>query len=387
MSARRRSLRWRATAAGGVAAGLVALSAAAAGAGTPFFGAHNTITSISTTVPANGDINPYGMAVVPDSVGLLHKGDVLISNFNNSSNQQGTGITIDELPPGGIGNAAAAPLFATVHLGGEDERCPGGIGLTTALAVFPSGWVVVGSLPTSNGMSATAKAGCLIVLNAWGRVVRTIHGGLINGPWDMTATQQGDDGVLFVTNVLNGITAADNVNNTTVDEGTVVRVVLDLSRERPRLESETVIASGFPEHTDPSALVIGPTGVGLSADNSTLYVNDTVDNRITKVPDPLGLAGPVFGTGTTVTSGGSLNGPLGMAIAPNGDILTVNSIDGNAVETTPGGSQVKVLALDTSPQPPPALAGAGTLFGLALAPNGTGLYFVDDGTNTFNVVS
>jgi len=386
MSERRRSLCWRATAAGGVAVGLVALSAAAAGAGTPFFGTHNTITSISTTVPANGDINPYGMAVVPDSVGLLHKGDVLISNFNNSGNQQGTGITIDELPPGGIGNAAVAPLFATVHLGGEDERCPGGIGLTTALAVFPSGWVVVGSLPTSNGMSATAKAGCLIVLNAWGRVVRTIHGGLINGPWDMTATQEGTDGVLFVTNVLNGITAADNANNTVVDEGTVVRVVLDLSRERPRVESETVIASGFPERTDPGALVIGPTGVALSHDDGTLYVNDTLGNRITKVPDPLGLTGPMFGTGTTVTSGGSLNGPLGMAIAPNGDILTVNSLDGNAVETTPGGTQVKVLTLDNSVQPPPALNGAGTLFGLALAPNGAGLYFVDDGTNTFNVV-
>ncbi len=385
MPERRRSL-WRATTVGGVAAGLVALSAAAAGATTPFFGTHHTITSISTTVPANGDVNPYGVAVVPDTVGLLHKGDVLISNFNNSSNQQGTGITIDELPPGGIGSAAAAPLFATVHLG-DDQRCPGGVGLTTALAVFPSGWVVVGSLPTRDGTSATAKAGCLIVLNAWGRVVRTIHGGLINGPWDMTAAQVGDDGVLFVTNVLNGITAADNANNTVVNEGTVVRVVLDLSREDARVESETVIASGFPERTDPGALVIGPTGVGLSHDNGVLYVNDTLDNRITKVPDPLGLSGPVFGTGTTVTSGGSLNGPLGLAVAPNGDILTVNSADGNAVETTPGGSQVRVLALDTSPQPPPALPGAGTLFGVALAPHGAGLYFVDDGANSFNIVS
>jgi hypothetical protein len=46
------------------------------------------------------------------------------------------------------------------------------------------------------------------------------------------------------------------------------------------------------------------------------------------------------GTGNTVSAGGFLNGPLGLAIAPRGDILTVNSGDGNLVETTPGGVQV-----------------------------------------------
>jgi len=82
--------------------------------------------------------------------------------------------------------------------------------------------------------------------------------------------------------------------------------------------------------------------------------------------------------GKTVSAHGALNGPLGLAIAPNGDILTVNSNDGNIVETTPPGSQVAVKTIDTSGM------GAGTLFGLAVAPGGTGVYYVDDGDNTLD---
>ena len=65
-----------------------------------------------------------------------------------------------------------------------------------------------------------------------------------------------------------------------------------------------------------------------------------------------------------VTRNGFLNGPLGLAIAPNGNILTVNGGDGRIVETTPLGSQVASKFLDSSGSPP----GAGALFGLAVTP-------------------
>jgi len=52
------------------------------------------ISTIASTVPPNGDVNPYGVAVVPMSMGSLVQGDVLVSNFNNSQNLQGTGTTI-----------------------------------------------------------------------------------------------------------------------------------------------------------------------------------------------------------------------------------------------------------------------------------------------------
>jgi len=83
-----------------------------------------------------------------------------------------------------------------------------------------------------------------------------------------------------------------------------------------------------------------------------------------------------------VTSGGDLNTPLGLAIAPNGDVLTVNAGDGFIVETTPSGNQVAKFLLDKTPPPP---LGAGALFGLAVTPNANGIYFVDDVANTLNL--
>ena len=139
-----------------------------------------------STVPGNGDVNPYGVAVVPRSIGRLVKGDILVSNFNNKANLQGTGTTIVQLSPSG-----ARHLFASIA-GRGTGRCPGGVGLTTALVVLRSGWVIVGSLPTKDGTPATARAGCLIVINANGQVVETFHGGPINGPWDMATSSTVD---------------------------------------------------------------------------------------------------------------------------------------------------------------------------------------------------
>ena len=88
----------------------------------------------------------------------------------------------------------------------------------------------------------------------------------------------------------------------------------------------------------------------------------------------------------TVSMGGALNGPLGVAIAPDGNILTVNAGNGKLVEITPSGVQVAVRVLDNTPEPP-LENGNGTLFGLAVAPDQSSLYFVDDGTNTLNLAS
>lgn len=329
----------------------------------------STISPVASTVPANGDVNPYGVAVVPRSVGRLTRGDVLVSNFNNAHNLQGTGTTIVEVSPGGH-----VRVFAQL----DATKVKGGIGLTTALVALRSGWVIVGSLPTTDGMADTATAGELFVLDAWGNVRETISGKDINGPWDMTAFDGGDEAALFVSNVLNGTVAA---NGNVVNRGTVVRIGLSIPDTGvPRVVSRTIIGSGFSERTDPAALVIGPTGVGL-AGNGTLYVADSVNNRIAAIPKALTRTTSAF-AGEDVTANGAVNDPLGLAIAPNGDILTVNGNDGNLVETTPGGAQVATKTLDSTGSPP----GAGTLFGLAVAPGGSGVYFVDDGSNMLNLL-
>jgi hypothetical protein len=336
----------------------------------------HSITTIASTVPANGDINPYGVFVVPNTVGSLVKGNLLISNFNAASNKQGTGTTIMQISPGGT-----VSQFAQIDGSNLPGTCTGGVGLTTALVAVRAGWVIVGSLPTTDGTSATAQAGCLLVLDASGNVVETIYGTLINGPWDMAVLDRsngngGGTAALFVTNVLNGTVAA---GGSVVNQGTVVRVDLTLSKSGPPfVEAMTVIGSGFAERSDPAALVIGPTGVALSSDGFSLYVADSLNNRIAAISYPI-TRQTTARAGKTVTKGGSLNDPLGLTVASNGDILTVNGDDGYMVQTTPDGFQVSKTLLDASGSPP----GSGALFGLVTV--GPSVYYVDDATNTLNL--
>jgi sugar lactone lactonase YvrE len=148
----------------------------------------------------------------------------------------------------------------------------------------------------------------------------------------------------------------------------------------PSMTSERVIARGFGEHSDPAALVVGPTGLALGR-SGTLYVADAVGNRIAAVPDALTRDHAAW-MGRTVTMDGALNVPLGLTVAPGGDILTVNAGDGRLVETTPGGRQIAVRWLDKSGSP----AGSGALFGLAIKPGDRAVYYVDDATNQLDLL-
>lgn len=362
-------------AAAGAAGGLALAPAAPALASThsSFIGRFHKLSRIASTVPRNGDVNPYGIAVVHRSHGRLHRGNILVSNFNNKANLQGTGTTIVQVSPGGH-----RTLFARVSARHLPGACPGGVGLTTALAVLRGGWVVVGSTPSRNGMVATARAGCLIVLNSHGTVRETISGHGINGPWDATALNQGRRADLFVTNVLNGTVAA---TGKVVRRGTVLRLGLRVFAHRPpRLTAVTKVGSGFAQQGNAAAFVLGPTGVGLGA-GGTLYVAETQSSRIFAIPHAVTRATSA-GTGRLVSSGGALAAPLGLTIAPNGHVLTVNGDNGKIVETTPGGRQVASKFLNRSGTPP----GAGALFGLTLAPRGRGVYFVDDAANTLRLL-
>jgi hypothetical protein len=348
--------------------GLVAGSASA-GVIPAFTGPLHHVTTLASTVPGNGDVNPYGVAVVPRSTGDLGKGNVLVSNFNNKANVQGTGTTIVEVTPSGH-----EWQFAKInrHLAG----CPGGVGLTTALTALRSGWVIVGSLPTQNGN--ISGPGCLIVLDQWGHVRETFAGHGINGPWDMATLDLGNQAALFVTNVLNGTVAA---KGGTVFGGTVLRLVVQIPRfGLPWIQFNTTIGSGFPEALNSAALVLGPTGAGLGR-NDVLYVADTLANRVAAIPDALFRVSSA-GRGFTLSQGHHLNAELGLVVAPGGDILTVNGGNGNLVEITPFGTQIAVRRLDSSGSPP----GAGALFGLAVKPGHDAVYFVDDATNTLDLL-
>jgi hypothetical protein len=353
-------------------------TAAAAVTQTPkaaFIATLSTATTLGSTVPANGDVNPYGIVFVPTSVGKLKAGQMLISNFNAKEGAkqsgQGTGTTIVQ-----VSTAGKVSPFAQIDPKTLPGACPGGVGLTTALNILPGGYVVVGSLPTTNGMSATAKYGCLIVLDSAGKAIETISSPNIQGPWDSTAKSEGDKTSLFVSNALNG---GPVVGKHTIDNSTVLRIELESGENQtPTVLHETVIAKGIPWVDSAEALVLGPTGLGLGSDG-TLYYASTENSQIKAIPQALTRTSAVAGGGTTVTEGGHLKEPLGLTIAPNGDILTTNGGDGNIVETTPGGKQLMTQTAD-------AKTGAGALFGLAVNPAGTSIYYVDDGENTLRIL-
>ena len=341
----------------------------------PFLAKFTSAGKLGSTEPANGDVNPYGIVLVPTSIGKLKAGQMLISNFNAKESAketgQGTGTTIVQVSPTG-----KASLFASINPKTLPGPCPGGVGLTTALNILPGGYVVVGSLPTTNGKAATAKYGCLIVLDSEGKAIQTIASKNIQGPWDSTAKSEGAKTSLYVSNALNGgaVKGKKPINNSTV-----LRIDLESGEgQPPKVTSEQVIANGIPWVDSAEALVLGPTGVAL-APNGTLYVASTQNNKILAISEAATRTTPVSKGGTVVTEGGHLKEPLGMVLAPNGNIITTNGGDGNMVETTPQGQQVAEQTADKK-------TGAGSLFGLVISPSGKRIYFVDDGENTLNAL-
>ena len=153
---------------------------------------HRHIT-LASTVADNGDLNPYAVIVAPVSAGKIHKGDVLVDNFNKVSNLQGTGTTIMDYNPA----TKKTSLFAELpqHL----PQCPGGVGLTTAMTMLQSGWVIVGSTPSTDGTTRTKGDGGLLVLDSNGQLATVWTGTNINGPWgNIAQIDNGTNATLFV---------------------------------------------------------------------------------------------------------------------------------------------------------------------------------------------
>jgi hypothetical protein len=344
---------------------------------------HNVVTgttttkSLGTTVPSNGDVNPYGVATVPRSMGYLNKGSVLVSNYNNKANSAGMGSTIVEINP----TTHATRLFAWLTPSHLPSTCPGGVGLTTGLVVLKNGWVIVASLPTSDGSYMTAHSGCLIVLNSWGRAVSVISGHGISGPWDMTAVDNGNSVQIFVANVLSGMTRSDWGHQ--VNKGTVIRINLWTTTQHYGISSIATVASGLPEMASEGGFIQGP--VGLAVWGSTLFIADSLANRIAVIhwATTRRWSG---GLGFTLAEGGLLKQPLGIVILPHSAvILIVNGSNGNLIAVSQTGRVVLVKALDTTAMTG-SDPGAGSLFGISTSTDGQWAYYVDDVSNTLSAV-
>ena len=365
------------------ALGLCAFGAAAGGLTAAPLGYLETIhkhLTLTSTVTDNGDLNPYAVVVAPVSAGKVQKDDVLVDNFNNISNLQGTGTTIVGYRP----STKQTYLFA--KLPQNLAQCPGGVGLSTAMAMLKTGWVIVGSTPSKDGTTATKGDGCVLVLDPNGAVVAAWSGPTISDPWgDMAVVDNGSTATLFISMAGFGLPGPDVIDPGTklpvvVRKATVLRLELSIPDGKPPvLLSQTVVGDGFASRADRDNFLLGPTGLALAPDN-TLYVTDGLDNVITAISDAAARSSSA-GVGKTVTQDGLLSWPLAMVWSPQGRLLVNNGKDGRVVEIDPvAGKQIYAQWINNDQaQSPP---GNGDLFGLALTPDKSGFYYVMDDVNT-----
>jgi hypothetical protein len=285
---------------------------------------------VSSTIPPNGDLNPYGVAFVPADFpggGIISAGDVLVSNFNDINNCQGRGTTIIKFTPNNVaapdsvapGVSAGQPGDAVVFF-----QSPKQVGLSTALGVLKGGFVIVGNVPSGpevNGMcSPTPSSGALQVIDRHGKLIATLTdpvGNIFGSPWDLTiANDTGSAAQVFLSNVLTG---------------TVGRLDVAVSSSGVTILSSFVVARGYQTGLSSSAFVLGPTG--LAHDRfGNLFVASTADNKIFKVPNASQPVPPAPTMGTVVFNDPHLRGPLALVFSPTGTLLTAN---GDAVNGDP----------------------------------------------------
>ena len=220
-------------------------------------------------------------------------------------------------------------------------------GLTLALNVLKSGYVIVGNVPTTDGTYGTIGQGSLQILNRSGQLVTTLtSSSVLDGPWASTVFDQGKTADLFVSNV---------------ESGTVTRIDFKVVKHHGQSTlsevSMTQIASGYKVAANSAAVVVGPGGLAYNPTKDTLYVASTGDNEVFAIKHA-GKTQSDNGKGTLIYSDPAhFFGPIGLDLAPNGDLLVTNDDAVNTqdegtsqtsalTEFTPAGVFVGQLSLD-----------------------------------------
>jgi hypothetical protein len=328
---------------------------------------------VSSTIPANGDLNPYGVAFVPQNFpggGTIAPGDVLISNFNNLNNVQGIGTTIVKLTPNGTvappvtpGMSGNALTFFTSKL----------TGLSTALGILRGGFVIVGNVPTMNGQFGTIGQGAVQVIDRRGKLVKTFNDSVfLDTPWDLTINDNGNQAQIFVSNV---------------KSGTVSRLDVQVGSSDVKIAHMAQVATGYTVQPNDAAVILGPTGLAYDKTTDVLYVASTADNTIFAVPHA-GTTASLVNRGTPVFTSPRLIGPLALVFAPNGNLLTSNgdatmnndpTHPSEIIEFTKSGQFVREFNVD---------AAQGGAFGIATVVSGSARFnfaAVDDVPNVISV--
>ena len=331
-------------------------------------------TVVGPTTASNGDTNPYDLAVVPFSSGLLVAGDVLVADFNSAAGVSGAGVSIVEVNP-------ETGTSVTFYQG---SSITGPVGI----AINPNNdfvWVGFYGGPDSSNSNAYdgANSGVAIISPA-GSLVKTLTGPDFVGVWGQAVSDVGGQVQFYWPNAGNGVTGLGGSATTAGMEGAVWR------DDPANGFANTALTSGLaatPAGTNSAGALpanpTGPRGMVYDPTNDTVYVSDDADNTIYAI----GHAHSATGSSApqTVLSGGPLSSPQQITIDPaNGDLLVVNGATNNdLIELTTSGQIVATR--DLAPSEP-----AGGLFGLTATVNSQGsmvVYYDNANDNTLHVLS
>ncbi|MFZ0030747.1 MAG: hypothetical protein WAK84_02615 [Candidatus Cybelea sp.] len=359
-------------------AALLAAGCAQGGGMTPGQSAGAGTSGFSRTVPASGSsilatlkrqvvigstidskhdqLNPYGLTVAPTTAGAFTAGDLVVCNFNDKTNRQGTGYTIVALHP----HPGARPRLVS-----DARRLRG----CDALALAPDDTI----------WAAAFKANDNPVISASGSFLTNIRGGPFYHPFGQVFAQPTSGNPAFYES--NAIT------------GTVVRINLGSPF------TFDVIARGFAVNHGRPGSILGPSGLAYNPNGDTLYVVDGTNNtvvalsNVSSIPsngvmvakDGTSFTGKFASDASLVYAGRPLNGPISSALLFNGNLVIGNTGNPSGqnimVELSPSGQVLDVRNVDRG--------ASGALFGMVATgadASSTRLYFNDDNDNNLQVL-
>ena len=329
-----------------------------------------TTTTIGSTVDAaNGDNNPYGLAIAPVTAGSITAGDLIVCNFNNKAGVSAAGTTIEDLSP--MAGSMPKRIAQDASLAGCDSLALNGASDFIWVAAYTANDNPIFK-PT--GTLATTLATSFKWMQPWGQIYAapSMSSGITANP------------AFYITDAGNGSIVASSITST----GLVF----------------TTIATGFPTNLASKYGILAPAGLTYDPNTDTLYIVSSANNsiiafsKVSTIPNngitvtatatspgvygstaaSTTFGGPAASQAKVIFAGTPLNYPVSAALLYNGDLIVGNTGDNNMVEINPATStMIDTKSVDTG--------NVGAIFGIATS--GTTLatqkvYFNDDNTNT-----
>ena len=360
-----------------------------------------SIKQVASAVGANGDANPYGIAIAPSSFNglnadgsksVLQPGDLILTDFSDKTGAN-VGTSILRYSP----STASISPFYTEHVGTGPVAVAISSKGASWIANFQPGY-------TNSADGTTTGDGNVVVITPNGTdipnnmgIIDNNSGATFNpavnkyaGPWGQAFGVKAGSTTphFFVSNVDSGHgwVQREDFTAPNFNKATVTTIAL-----------EATGTNAF----DPT----GPQGMVYDPKTDILYVASTADNKIWAIPNAT-TAAPSTSPGILVYANPQngatpLNGPVGMTINPiNGDLIVADQLDNNLVEIAPNATLgangytfsatlVGTKLVDNTAVN--ATAGTGSaLFDIVANTDASGnleVYYVDSVTNTLNLLS